>query len=118
MAPKLHEKYIRVLFIASLLYVATYFYVFFINVSKSETMKGVRWVVAAAPFYVLVALGSYLLFRLGLDVFTFNNYPEERAKLEQVSMPLSLLACPSPLPCHQDIAEAKKDLARRGFKSN
>lgn len=82
---KLHEKYIQALFIGAISYASTYLYVFVINKSTNETMTAIRWIVAALPFYCLVALGSYLLFRLGRDIFAFNDYPEERMKLEKVN---------------------------------
>jgi len=33
------------------------------------------------PFWALVTFGSYLLFKLGYGVFTFNNVPAAHAEL-------------------------------------
>ncbi|KAL1650248.1 hypothetical protein SLS58_001059 [Diplodia intermedia] len=33
------------------------------------------------PFWVLVSFGAYLLFKLGLGVFTFNDVPEAHKEL-------------------------------------
>ena len=33
------------------------------------------------PFWALVTFGAYLLFKLGLGVFTFNDVPEAHAEL-------------------------------------
>lgn len=33
------------------------------------------------PFWALVSFGAYLLFKLGLGVFTFNDVPEAHKEL-------------------------------------
>ena len=50
------------------------------------------------PWYLLVSLGCYCLFRLGCDLLAFNNCPEEVKKLEA------------------DIVAAREDLKKRGLK--
>ena len=56
------------------------------------------WYLQVAPLYTLVAIGSVLLGKLGWDLIRFNDYPDEIKKLEE------------------DIALARKDLTKRGFK--
>jgi dolichyl-phosphate mannosyltransferase polypeptide 3 len=48
------------------------------------------------PFWALVSFGAYLLFKLGLGVFTFNDIPEAYASLMK------------------EIEVAKKDLRSKG----
>jgi dolichyl-phosphate mannosyltransferase polypeptide 3 len=57
------------------------------------------WLIDVAPLYTLVTFGCYCLGKLGYDLMTFNDYPQEIGKLEQ------------------DIHIAKDDLKRKGFKS-
>jgi dolichyl-phosphate mannosyltransferase polypeptide 3 len=33
------------------------------------------------PFWALVSFGAYLLFKLGLGVFTFNDVPDAHAEI-------------------------------------
>lgn len=74
------------LFICFVLYGLAAAYLFVKNGSSEEpVMVSLRWVVAALPFYALVSLGCYLLARLGYDVLSFRDYPEERVRLEKVS---------------------------------
>jgi hypothetical protein len=47
--------------------------------------RRISWYVDVAPWYSLIAFGSYCLARLGYDLLTFNDYPKEIKKLEQVS---------------------------------
>ena len=58
------------------------------------------WYLNILPFYCIILFGCYCLARLGLDLLTFNDYPEEIMKLTV------------------DIAAAKEDLRQRGFKDN
>ena len=71
-----------------------------VTVYKSRTLayvpEEVLWVL---PWYALVLFGCYTFMRVGLDLFYFNNYPEEIKVLEG------------------DIREAKHDLKVRGFVS-
>jgi dolichyl-phosphate mannosyltransferase polypeptide 3 len=57
-----------------------------------------KWFVNVSPWYVLMSFGCYCLGRLGFDLLTFNDYPEEINKLEQ------------------DILCARTDLKKRGFE--
>ena len=45
----------------------------------------VVWYVDVFPLYCLMTFGSYCLFKLGYDLFTFNDYPDEINKLADVS---------------------------------
>ena len=58
-----------------------------------------KWsnIVYALPLYGLVCLGSFCVGKLGMDLLTFNDYPQEIGALEK------------------DIAAAKADLNKRGF---
>lgn len=42
------------------------------------------WFLDVFPWYTLIAFGSYCLGKLGYDLLTFNDYPHEIKKLEQV----------------------------------
>jgi len=53
-------------------------------------------VVPVLPFWALISFGSYLLFKLGWGVFTFNDVPEAHKEIMQ------------------QIAEARKDLSAKG----
>jgi hypothetical protein len=54
-------------------------------------------VLDAFPLLAVAVFGIACCVRLGLDLATFNNYPQEISKLER------------------DIAGARKDLLQRGF---
>jgi dolichol-phosphate mannosyltransferase subunit 3 len=56
-----------------------------------------EWLVDVAPFYILICFGCYCLSKLGTDLYTFNDYPDEIFKLEH------------------DIKVADDDLKKRGF---
>ncbi|KAF2661149.1 dolichol phosphate mannosyltransferas-like protein subunit 3 [Lophiostoma macrostomum CBS 122681] len=53
-------------------------------------------IVPVIPFWALVSFGSYLLFKLGWGVFTFNDVPEAHKELVG------------------QIAEARKELRAKG----
>jgi hypothetical protein len=57
------------------------------------------WIVAIWPWYSLMVFGCYCLYRLGSDIISFNDYPEEITKLEK------------------DILIAREDLKKRGFSA-
>ncbi|KAF2730793.1 dolichol phosphate mannosyltransferas-like protein subunit 3 [Polyplosphaeria fusca] len=38
-------------------------------------------IVPVLPFWALISFGSYLLFKLGLGVFTFNDVPDAHKEL-------------------------------------
>ncbi|KAL3424424.1 dolichyl-phosphate mannosyltransferase polypeptide 3 [Phlyctema vagabunda] len=53
-------------------------------------------IIPVLPFWALVTFGAYLLFKLGLGVFTFNDVPKAHAELME------------------EIELAKKDLRSKG----
>ena len=57
------------------------------------------FIVDVIPWYSLICFGCYCLTKLGYDLLTFNDYPNEIRRLEQ------------------DIRAAETDLQRRGFKT-
>ena len=57
------------------------------------------FIVDVMPWYSLICFGCYCLTKLGYDLLTFNDYPEEIRRLEH------------------DIRAAEADLQRRGFKT-
>ena len=40
-----------------------------------------RWYIDVAPLFVVMTFGSYCLFKLGYDVVSFNDFPNEIEKL-------------------------------------
>ncbi|KAI9833158.1 MAG: hypothetical protein M1819_003780 [Sarea resinae] len=54
-------------------------------------------IIPVLPLWALVSFGSYLLFKLGWGVFTFNDVPEAHAELMK------------------EIDEARADLRKRGI---
>ena len=56
-----------------------------------------KWLIDIFPWYSLICFGCYCLSKLGYDLFSFNDYPQEIAKLEN------------------DIRIADEDLKSRGF---
>ncbi|KAJ5143056.1 uncharacterized protein N7515_001843 [Penicillium bovifimosum] len=40
-------------------------------------------VIPVLPFYALIVFGCYLLARLGVAIFTFNDVPEAHAELQK-----------------------------------
>eukprot|EP01033_Poteriospumella_lacustris_P006331 gene6331-4546_t len=51
------------------------------------------------PWYGLISLGCYCLYRLGMDLLNYRDRPDEIPKLAE------------------DVKRAREDLQRRGFKS-
>jgi hypothetical protein len=46
----------------------------------------IRWYIDVSPLFLVMTFGSYCLFKLGYDLLTFNNYPDEIEKLADVSL--------------------------------
>jgi dolichyl-phosphate mannosyltransferase polypeptide 3 len=69
----------------------------FLNHLVPAKYHDILWIL---PWYALVCFGSYTLFKIGIDLLTFNDYPEETKALEK------------------DIKNAKHDLEVRGFKTD
>ena len=70
--------------------------------SSGEEMRQQPWVwiVDVMPWYSLICFGCYCLTKLGFDLLTFNDYPDEIRRLEH------------------DIRAAETDLKRRGFNTS
>jgi len=45
----------------------------------------VRFYIDVAPLFFIMMFGCYCLFKLGYDLLTFNNFPDEIGKLADVS---------------------------------
>ncbi|KAJ5605042.1 dolichol-phosphate mannosyltransferase subunit 3 [Penicillium lagena] len=50
-------------------------------VPLNETLQ--NEVIPVLPFYALIVFGCYLLGRLGVAIFTFNDVPEAHAELQK-----------------------------------
>ncbi|RQM04576.1 hypothetical protein DH86_00004221 [Scytalidium sp. 3C] len=51
------------------------------KMTRALQTVSVGLLVSSLPFWALVSFGAYLLFKLGLGVFTFNDVPEAHAEL-------------------------------------
>lgn len=56
----------------------------FMKVTKVQHSERVNWFADVSPWYLLIVFGCYCLAKLGYDLLTFNDYPKEIKKLEQV----------------------------------
>jgi len=56
----------------------------FMKVTKAQHSERVNWFADVSPWYLLIVFGCYCLAKLGYDLLTFNDYPKEIKKLEQV----------------------------------
>ena len=56
-----------------------------------------KWLIDIFPWYSLICFGCYCLSKIGYDLYSFNDYPQEILKLES------------------DIRIADEDLKNRGF---
>ena len=54
------------------------------DIQTSNIMDKLDWILAVWPWYTLMVFGCYCLYRLGKDIVSFNDYPEEIKKLEKV----------------------------------
>ncbi|KAI5307243.1 hypothetical protein KEM56_001976 [Ascosphaera pollenicola] len=70
-------QFFSLLFLVSSLYLALYLGLVPVNATVQNE------IIPVLPAYLLVALGSYLLFRLGWGVFTFNDCPEAYESLQK-----------------------------------
>jgi cellulose synthase/poly-beta-1,6-N-acetylglucosamine synthase-like glycosyltransferase len=59
-----------------------------LQIFKSSLTPLANWYTAISPWYLLILLGCYCLAKLGYDLLTFNDYPLEIKKLEQVRVVL------------------------------
>lgn len=56
----------------------------YFKLSQNHFSERVNWFTNVSPWYVLIIFGCYCLAKLGLDLLSFNEYPHEIKKLEQV----------------------------------
>ncbi len=110
---KRHVAYGAILFCAIAIWIALKFSL------SGASPSLLTWFVDVSPWYCLMTFGSYCLGRLGMDLLTFNDYPEEIKKLEKVLFTTkSLLGDLTHFSVLlKDIIEAKKDLKARGFST-
>lgn len=93
----------------------------FVQLADTESnVEKVRFIVRAMPWYGLISLGCYCLYRLGMDLLNYRDRPDEIPKLAEVKR-LFLDYHESCLfdrehNSTQDVKRAREDLQRRGFK--
>ncbi|KAJ5532144.1 hypothetical protein N7513_001473 [Penicillium frequentans] len=71
------QQTISVLLLVSSLYLSLYLGLIPLN----ETLQ--NEVIPVLPFWAVIVFGCYLLARLGLAIFTFNDVPEAHAELQK-----------------------------------
>ncbi|KAJ5895422.1 hypothetical protein N7495_007113 [Penicillium taxi] len=71
------QQTVSVLLLVSSFYLALYLGLIPLN----ETFQ--TEVIPVLPFWAVISFGSYLLGRLGLAIFTFNDVPEAHAELQK-----------------------------------
>ena len=75
---KRHQNYFKFLILAILAWLSVFSYSFYYNFSE------LKYFTSVLPWLLLMWFGCYCLFRLGVDLLSFNDYPNEVYKLEQV----------------------------------
>lgn len=75
---KRHQTYFTLLFLASLTWLSIFSYSYYYNISK------LKYFTSVLPWLLLMWFGCYCLFKLGIDLLSFNDYPKEIHKLEKV----------------------------------
>ncbi|KAI4149722.1 MAG: hypothetical protein LQ340_004479 [Diploschistes diacapsis] len=85
------QQTISIGLLVSSLYLACFLQLIPFNAKVQEEL------IPVIPFWALVSFGSYLLFKLGLGIFTFNDVPEAYKSLMD------------------EIEVAKKDLKSKGI---
>ena len=53
---------------------------------RHHTTDALRTTIITMPWYFLICLGCYCLAKLGLDIYFFNDFPQEIPKLEKVNI--------------------------------
>ncbi|EEH38994.1 hypothetical protein PAAG_01456 [Paracoccidioides lutzii Pb01] len=71
------QQTLSVILLLTSLYLA--FYLGLIPLNPTVQSK----IIPVLPFYSIMVLGAYLLFRLGWGVYTFNDVPEAHATLQE-----------------------------------
>ena len=69
----------------------------YLKVFYQKSSAADEWLIDVTPSYIVICFGCYCLSKLGSDLFSFNDYPDEITKLEH------------------DIKVADDDLRERGF---
>lgn len=88
---KRHQIYGSTCFFAVILWL-------YLKISRQNSTSEIeKWLIDVTPWYLLIIFGCYCLTKLGLDLCTFRDYPEEISRLEN------------------DIKVADDDLRSRGF---
>lgn len=60
----------------------------YFKLTRSHFSERVNWFTDVSPWYMLILFGCYCLAKLGIDLLSFNDYPHEIKKLEQVGLSL------------------------------
>ncbi|KAJ5389349.1 uncharacterized protein N7496_000417 [Penicillium cataractarum] len=71
------QQTVSILLLVSSLYLSLYLGL----VPLNETVQ--TEIIPVLPFYALIVFGCYLLGRLGVAIFTFNDVPEAHAELQK-----------------------------------
>ncbi|KAI9933404.1 hypothetical protein ASPWEDRAFT_43211 [Aspergillus wentii DTO 134E9] len=71
------QQTLSVLLLVSSLYLVLYLGL----VPLNETVQ--KEIIPVLPFYALISFGCYLLGRLGVAIFTFNDVPEAHEELQK-----------------------------------
>ncbi|OQD68524.1 hypothetical protein PENDEC_c034G05967 [Penicillium decumbens] len=71
------QQTLSVFLLVSSLYLSLYLGL----VPLNETVQAE--IIPVLPFYAVISFGCYLLGRLGLAIFTFNDVPEAHAELQK-----------------------------------
>ncbi|OJD25964.1 hypothetical protein ACJ73_02663 [Blastomyces percursus] len=51
--------------------------------TRAQQTLSVILLITSLPFYSLMVIGAYMLFRLGWGVYTFNDVPEAHEELQK-----------------------------------
>ena len=103
---KRHQVYFVVLFVFIALYCTLYYSMLtypelsqFVQSQYGLSYAQAMFWIQVAPWYALICFGCYCLTKLGIDLLTFRDCPQEIPKLAK------------------EIEQAREDLKRRGYKA-
>ncbi len=87
-----YQKILLQLIVLTLLYIGALFVVYtdgFVKYASENitiiSVPNIRFILNALPWYALMNLGCYCLYRMGMDLLIFRDCPEEIDKLKQVN---------------------------------
>ena len=60
---------------------------------QSSMSSSFAWLVDVSPWYLLMVMGCFCLGKLGFDLISFNDYPQEIKKLEEVCLSVFVVFC-------------------------